>query len=193
MGQNSFISPQLAYVDNLGSAANRCMMKSIRSKVPTIKTNIIFPPTGSNLMVGREEKRRKRPSQQPLLLWFVCCWIGWWQLHTHPGFGPVQNTTQKWDHSDFNSDGSVMYYLRYAGNSIKAVTDTFKEGDTEVISVGTLQSPFDPSLGDVDLKVFNDSTLLFASNRLGGFGGYDILYAKQNRGNGSRLSILDRV
>lgn len=175
--------PQLAYVDNLGSAANSVYDEINPIQSPNYQNKYYFSSNREQSYGGPRGKNGESDHLSNHYYYdLYAVELAGGNYTPIQAFGPVQNTTQNEIIQDFNSDGSVMYYLRYAGNSIKAVTDTFKEGDTEVISVGTLQSPFDPSLGDVDLKVFNDSTLLFASNRLGGFGGYDIFVCKAKQG-----------
>ena len=176
--------PQLAYVDNLGSAANSSYDELNPIQSPNFQNKYYFSSNREQSFGGPRGKDGETDQLSNHYYYdLYAVELSGGNYTPIVAFGPVQNTTQNEIIQDFNSDGSVMYYLRYAGKNCKAVTDTFKEGDTDVISVGTFNSPFDPALGDVDLKIFNDSTIVFASKRLGGYGGYDIFGSKAKNGN----------
>lgn len=76
----------------------------------------------------------------------------------------------------FNEAGNVMYFFR--GNSLfsgDVLVDTFKENRSEKnVFQPQFESPMRPWEGDCDPYFFNDTSLLFASRRPGGFGGLDI-------------------
>ena len=134
--------PQLAYVDNLGSAANSVYDEINPIQSPNYQNKYYFSSNREQSYGGPRGKNGESDHLSNHYYYdLYAVELAGGNYTPIQAFGPVQNTTQNEIIQDFNSDGSVMYYLRYAGNSIKAVTDTFKEGDTEVISVGTLQSP----------------------------------------------------
>ena len=83
---------------------------------------------------------------------------------------------------DFNEKGTVMYY--YKGFDLlqgEIFIDTFKANpDDQLVFAPSFKSPLVAAEGDRFLQFFNDSTLLFSSQRAGGFGGFD-LYMTQFR------------
>nr|MBP7822059.1 PD40 domain-containing protein [Saprospiraceae bacterium] len=85
---------------------------------------------------------------------------------------------------DFNADGSVMYFYQgFTSNSGEIFTDTFKSNIEErSLFSPKFLSPILSKNGDKDLFFINDSTILFASRREGGFGGYDLYFAVQSNG-----------
>ncbi len=73
---------------------------------------------------------------------------------------------------DFNENGQIAYYLEETYGKSRIIADTFSaEGKTRS---GVLQSPLDASFTDHYVQFLSDSVLVFASNRPGGFGGYDL-------------------
>ena len=75
----------------------------------------------------------------------------------------------------FNATGQVLYYFRgftLFGGQIFA--DTSGRKDEYAINPPPLASPMQPEQGDRDPFFFNDSTLIFASRRVGGLGGLDL-------------------
>ncbi|HMX39440.1 MAG TPA: OmpA family protein [Saprospiraceae bacterium] len=91
------------------------------------------------------------------------------------------NTSRAEAIAGFDATGQVMYYFRgftlYGG---QIFADTAGRKDEYVINPPPLRSPMQPELGDRDPFFFNDSTLLFASRRPGGYGAFD-LYVTRRR------------
>jgi outer membrane protein OmpA-like peptidoglycan-associated protein/tetratricopeptide (TPR) repeat protein len=93
----------------------------------------------------------------------------------------VQNTPQNEVIQDFSSSGDIMYYLRYnSENNCRFIADTFT--DSERLAEGDFTSIVKPTNGDKDFSFFNDSVLIFASNSLEGYGGYDIFGVRSING-----------
>jgi hypothetical protein len=65
-------------------------------------------------------------------------------------------------------------------------TDTFTVNKKEVLEPSALVAPIDASIGDTWLHLFNDKTILFASKRPGGYGGYDLYVTYFIDGNWSK-------
>lgn len=76
---------------------------------------------------------------------------------------------------DFSADGNVLYYFRgWEFNSGEVVIDTFKKIEDKLLSSTPFISPLNSVGGDVSFFLYQDSILVFASNRPGGFGGLDL-------------------
>ncbi len=76
---------------------------------------------------------------------------------------------------DFSSDGSILFYMKGSSYENGVIyTDTFSVDKKQILEPRPFKAPIDASKGDVWLHLFNDQTILFASNRPGGYGGYDL-------------------
>ena len=76
---------------------------------------------------------------------------------------------------DFSADGNILYYQR--GLQIgegSFLADAVYPSDRAAASRLIAESGLNPSWGDQALFVFNDTLLLFASRRPGGYGGLDL-------------------
>lgn len=84
---------------------------------------------------------------------------------------------------DFNDDGQVMYY--YKGlkmNGGEALVDSFSTGEKNELYAPKMNTPLVAEKGDESPYFFNDSTMLFSSNRQGGVGGKDIYVSTRTNG-----------
>ncbi len=76
---------------------------------------------------------------------------------------------------DFSPDGQTLYFFRgFSLFSGDILTDTSSAEDEKKIDPTHIFSPMRPEIGDCAPFFWNDTTLLFASRRAGGFGGLDI-------------------
>ena len=97
-------------------------------------------------------------------------------------FSSLQNTSKQEWLLDFSKDAGTMYFLRGTDlTNAQLMVDTFRNvGENPQLPQPLTNLPFDPSKGDRDLHFIDAKTILFASNRLGGFGGYDLFVVKQD-------------
>lgn len=100
---------------------------------------------------------------------------GW---ETTGNLGGLLNTSRYEAALDFNADGQVLYFSRgfslYSGD---IHVDTAGRKDEYAIESPLFTGPMRPEDGDGALFYFNDTTLLFASRRPGGFGGFDLYWS----------------
>ncbi len=84
---------------------------------------------------------------------------------------------------DFNDDGQVMYYykgLKMSGG--EALVDSFSREEKNELYAPKMDTPMVAEKGDESPYFFNDSTMLFSSNREGGVGGKDIYVSTRTNG-----------
>ena len=86
---------------------------------------------------------------------------------------------------DFSMGGQVLVYFR--GKSLFSgdiVVDTFKRDveDRKLYSPVWTNGPLNAAQGDNDLFFFNDTTVLFSSQRNDGYGGFDLYYSTKRNG-----------
>jgi tetratricopeptide (TPR) repeat protein len=75
-----------------------------------------------------------------------------------------------------SEDGQKLYFSRYDEKAKKntLLVDRFVEGDEPLSNLNIFEGPIKYEEGDRDFFLVNDSLFLFSSNRLKGYGGYDI-------------------
>ena len=98
-------------------------------------------------------------------------------------FSVLQNTPRSEVALDFTDDGTVLHFFRgftlYGG---EIFTDTAGLNDEYLSSPQSFAGPVRAEEGDQGLFYVNDSTVLFASRRAGGFGGLDLWASRRNEG-----------
>jgi tetratricopeptide (TPR) repeat protein len=84
-----------------------------------------------------------------------------------------------------SSNGQQLFFSRYDDRTRKNTlyTDDYISEIPPLTNIHVFEGPISYELGDRDLFYINDSTFLFSSNRLGGFGGYDIFLTGHANGN----------
>lgn len=74
------------------------------------------------------------------------------------------------------SDGQQLYFSRYdeKTESNKLLIDQFQPGDEPFSNIRFFEGPVNYAKGDRDFFFVNDSTFLFSTDRLPGYGGFDL-------------------
>lgn len=81
---------------------------------------------------------------------------------------------------DFSERGDKMYFSKgYTQFSGQILVDTFKQIEEKTLYAGKFDGPIEAEKGDCAPHFYNDSILLFASRRPGGFGGLDLYISKK--------------
>jgi len=98
-------------------------------------------------------------------------------------FGGLLNTARSESVLDFSADGKVLFYSRgFTLFSGEMLLDTAGLKDEYKETPPVFEGPVQMEEGDAAPFFFNDSTLLFASRRSGGFGGLDLYYTIRQKG-----------
>ena len=76
---------------------------------------------------------------------------------------------------DINSIGNALFYCK--GLSLQKgeiLVDTFRQGGATALTSDPFIGPMNPLEGEVSFQVFNDTLVIFSSQRPGGYGGFDL-------------------
>ena len=169
-----------AYVENAGTTINTQFEEFGVRTSPTTLDKIYFNSDREDI------ERAKRPNGN-IDIYTASLINGRWTTPT-----PLPHHINSIGYDElygFTNDGQILYYLTAVGKTFAIRTDTFstEEGKTRG---GKITGPFTSSQGGTDLIFFNDTICLFASNRLGGYGGYDIFISMFQNGAWSKGSNL---
>lgn len=76
---------------------------------------------------------------------------------------------------DFNRAGTAMYFYKgWKNDEGQIFIDSFSSDQSQLLSSTPFMSPIATERGDKDLFFYNDTLIIFSSNRLKGYGGYDL-------------------
>ncbi|MEZ4987365.1 MAG: tetratricopeptide repeat protein [Saprospiraceae bacterium] len=85
------------------------------------------------------------------------------------------NTPQHEQLMGFSANGQVMLYFQgWTTESGEIFADTFQQASQRALTIAPFLSPLSPRQGDLYASLYNDTLLIFASRRPGGFGGLDL-------------------
>lgn len=83
----------------------------------------------------------------------------------------------------FSPDGQALYYFKgWNLQRGEIVVDTFRKMEERTVSSTPLPVPLLPELGDNYPVFYKDTLVIFASNRSGGYGGYDLYRCSKKNG-----------
>ena len=171
------------YVENLGEAVNSVGddFKPIQS--PNYETTLYFSSAREGNLGGRRNDEGLQDEENGLYgsdMFTTSVVNGQWDETTPMSY--LLNSPRHDVVVDFSKTGDRLYYYKgytlYAGD---VLIDTFRTSSQErALRAARFESPAAPERGDVEMHLYNDTTLLFASRRAGGAGGLD-LYITQFR------------
>lgn len=88
--------------------------------------------------------------------------------------------------TDISPLGNALFYFKgttlYSG---EILVDTFRQGGAIALTSDPFISPLNPAAGEVSFHLFNDTLLIFSSNRAGGYGGFDLYKSSWRNGQWS--------
>ncbi|HZV68794.1 MAG TPA: tetratricopeptide repeat protein [Saprospiraceae bacterium] len=161
-----------AYIENAGTSINTQYAEFGVKNSPTVIDKIYFNSNRTNNISDRESKSNVDIFTASLV-------NGKW---TTPEALPSNINSASYDQvCGFSADGQILYFLTPVRNEFKIITDTFsyEEG---IVYQGLFNGPYRADGGGTDLTFFNDSICLFASNKAGGYGGYDLYVSILHKG-----------
>lgn len=178
--KNKRFNSQIAFVENLGGYVNTEFDEYGPVQSPTKVNRYYFSSTRSESTGGLRNGEGLTDVIRGFYssdIYYVDLKDGNWSSVLP--FDNLINTSKSERIQDFSSDGSIMFYTKEnIQNKGILYTDTFQlDKNLERLPTPLYNFPFNGDNGDKDLHFFNDSLIIFSSNRSGGFGGYDIYYA----------------
>lgn len=179
-GNRMQFGEELAYVENAGATINTPFAEFGVRTSPTIIDKIYFNSDRSDVTIAKQANGNVDIYSTSLV---NGRWSAPFPLPAHintPGYDEV---------CGFSSSGQVLYYLTASGKTFSIRTDTFTTDDTKPAS-GIFTGPYLSSHGGTDLFFFNDTICLFASDRPGGYGGFDLYISFFSGGSWSKPSNL---
>ena len=176
---------QVAFVENLGEKVNSVGDDFRPIFSPNYEDKIYFS-SGRRGSVGgprdAEGLKDSRFGQYKTDMYASRIINGEWTA-TAP-FNGLLNSARNEMVLDFNEDGLVMYYFK--GNNLESgeiLVDTFRSEESErSLYSDPFRGPMDGMYGDGAPHFYNDTLLIFASRRAGGYGGSDLYYSVMSNG-----------
>ncbi|MDX1478073.1 MAG: OmpA family protein [Saprospiraceae bacterium] len=176
--------PQLAYVENLGTAVNTFFDEFAPVPSPNIMDRLYFTSARAGNAGGMvsvsEDKDAQKFGTYRSDLYYSEHNNGVWR--TAEAMDRTLNTGRHEQICGFSTDGQILYLIRGETEGTgELIADTFSVETVRSQRMSSL-GDFHPGLGDRDLYLFNDTIMLFASLRAGGQGGYDLYYSLKRFG-----------
>jgi len=181
-----------AFVDNYGQDINTEYDEFRMIQSPNYENKYYFSSAREGTNGGRRDSKGKRDDTFGTFnsdMYTIEKEEGQWREAR--ALNPFINSSRNEIALDFSSDGSILFYMK-GGSYDQGViyTDTFAANKKETLEPTMLSAPIDASKGDTWLHLYNDKTILFASNRAGGYGGYDIYVTNLQDGMWSKPKNL---
>ncbi len=175
---------ETAFAENLGAVINTLDDEIGPIPSPTVQNRLYFASNRAGSKGNRQlidGTPDAKYGDLPFDVYVTRKENGSWQ-YPEP-MGDLFNTGQHDLFLDFSLDGQVSFLYRSDKlNAGRILTDTFSTDPDKPAGQGVLNGPLRPEYGDRDLRVFNDTILLFASARPGGYGGFDLYISVQRFG-----------
>jgi len=180
-GIDNQYNDQVAFVENLGQSVNTEYDELNPIQSPTSQNKYYFSSNRSGSHGGLRNTQGYKDEiygKYSADMYAVELSGGNWTPVS--AFHPILNGPKHDLIEGFNPDGSVMYFLKSQDKITGQIyADTFSIDKDPEAFPKRFASPLIPELGDKCLQVFNNNTLLFASKRKGGYGGYDLYVSER--------------
>lgn len=178
----------LAFVDNYGEQVNSKYDDFFMIQSPNFENKFYFTSARETSAGGLRDEDGKKDNDFGNYnsdMYSIEMVQGKWQEAEK--LDPFINTSRDEIALDFSEDGSVLYYMK--GPDYKKGTiflDSFAIREDNQLNPPKFNGPISAEQGDIYLNVFNDNTIVFASKRTGGYGGYDLYITYNTDGNWSK-------
>ncbi|MEE9438840.1 MAG: OmpA family protein [Saprospiraceae bacterium] len=175
-GLNNLHNNQLGFVENIGQLVNTQFDEIGPVQSPTTPNKYYF---SSNRPGSTGGLRNNQGFKDEILgHYFLDMYAvqlndgNWTSVST---FNPILQSASNDIIQGFSPNGDIMYFVKNQdGIHGQLLTDTFRVDREEVPLPSSINTSIVTQLGDKDIQVFNDNTIIFSSKREGGYGGYDL-------------------
>lgn len=183
VGKRMIHQEKLAYTENLGANANSTGDDFAPVLSPNHEDRIYFSSARQGNVGGARDAKGLKDDKFGSFssdMFYTEVINGEWSAATQ--LDDLINSPRNEVLLDFSSNGKRLYFFKglnlYAGDILQNAFST----DGGAIDYPRFQSAVKPESGDGSLCFANDSTLLFASNKAGGYGGYDVYISFLKKG-----------
>ncbi|MBK9733621.1 MAG: PD40 domain-containing protein [Saprospiraceae bacterium] len=177
--KNQKYAPQLAFVENLGPNVNSIYDEIAPIQSPTMQGRYYFSSAREGTIGGLRNENGladEVKGRYSTDMFLVDLKDGNWSSVLP--FEQLLNTPKNDILQDFSSDGSIIYFIKTEHSHTGTLyLDTFSLDRDPAILPFAAELPFIAENGDKDLFVFNDSLIIFSSQKNEGYGGFDLYYA----------------
>jgi outer membrane protein OmpA-like peptidoglycan-associated protein len=184
-GQKIILSTEDALVENLGETINSAYDEFAPVVSPTDEDKLYFASSreysegGLRDDLGRMDDKNGKYAAD---IFSTYTDNGEWHEPTPLG-NPLLSTSQHEFILSFDKKGTSMYLYRgltqFSGD---VLLDVFKQNSEQRTPPIPFISPIKANEGDNALCFFNDTLMIFASRRAGGYGGLDLYYSRFTEG-----------
>ena len=194
-GMKLVAKDQIAIVENLGEKVNSKGDDFAPVLSPNFDDKIYFSSSRQHNRGGLrndEGYRDDKFGQFPTDMFSTQVINGEWTATTP--MNPLLNSSRNDVVLGFDEAGTILYYFK--GPSLfsgEVLVDTFKPVNGKPLVPDNFISPMKVELGDGDPQFFNDTILIFSSNREGGYGGRDLYISKFTNGAWRQTTNLGPV
>lgn len=183
-GRRLAYSEQLAYAENMGSTLNSIYDEIIPMPSPNYNDKIYFSSVREGNIGGPKNEVGDYDPQ------FGSYWSDIFTADLNQGvwsnprpINPHLNTAKQEYLLDFGERGRLIYFLQSDLNNHRIYVDTFvQQLDSNYVSHTGIWSVDFGIDSKGAIHFYNDTTLVFSSRTLGGYGGYDLYISKFRNG-----------
>jgi outer membrane protein OmpA-like peptidoglycan-associated protein/tetratricopeptide (TPR) repeat protein len=184
-GMKIMLQPELGLVENLGENVNSLHDEFAPIQSPNFDEKVYFSSARQDSEGGQRNDDGLADAKNGTYKSDIYSTVldnGDWTTPERLENGLI-NTSRQEVLLDFTNNGRTLYFFRGLTQfSGEILIDTFKS-DAETRGLPpAFQSPIKAEEADNSLFLFNDSILIFASRRAGGFGGSDLYYTVFSEG-----------
>jgi outer membrane protein OmpA-like peptidoglycan-associated protein len=187
-GQKIILSAEEALVENLGEAINSPYDEFAPVLSPTDEDKLYFAASREYSEGGLRDETGRADNQNGKYtsdIFSTYTDNGEWH-EPKPLGNPLLSTPQHEFIMGFDKKGTSMYLYRgltqFSGD---VLLDVFKQNVEQRTPPALFNAPIKANEGDNALCFFNDTLIIFASRRAGGYGGLDLYYTRFTQGNWS--------
>ncbi len=176
-----------AIVENLGKQVNTASDEFAPVLSPTYSDRLYFSSARPGSMGGKRNRQGVPDERTGQYFYdmYVSSIVGGAWGNVQPM--PYQlNSPRHEQLLDFSKDGQALIYFKGLNmDRGEIMVDTFRRREERLLSSDPFISPVDAQSGDCCLFLYNDTLILFASRRPGGFGGLDLYKTSYKNGRWS--------